>query len=165
MAHKFGGRVGQLRAELAEAYLRVNELSKKEDQQFRRAEKAEAERDALKAAIERVRTIADQWIAQAVDNDQDELVPVLANVGRTILAALAAPETTEKPTPERRRELLRETTLQAMDAGLYGEPAPEMRPAPEVVEARCRSHPTEPCTCPDDQWDLAPETPEETDRD
>jgi hypothetical protein len=32
------------------------------------------------------------------------------------------------PTPARRRELLRELQNQAIDAGLYGEPAPEMRP-------------------------------------
>lgn len=36
-----------------------------------------------------------------------------------------------EPTPERRRELLRELTRVAVEAGTYGEPAPEMRPAPE----------------------------------
>jgi hypothetical protein len=32
------------------------------------------------------------------------------------------------PTPEQRRELLRELTQEAIEAGTYGEPAPEMRP-------------------------------------
>jgi hypothetical protein len=68
--------------------------------QMRRAEKAEAERDALKATVQRVQSIAGQWVAQAAAaDDGDELVPVLANVGRTILRAAL-----NTPTPTTRTE-------------------------------------------------------------
>lgn len=43
----------------------------------------------LQDAIGRVRALADQWVAQAdVADDPHGLVPVLATVGRTVLAAL-----------------------------------------------------------------------------
>jgi ribonuclease D len=67
------------------------------DERVRERDEARAERDALKATVQRVQSIAGQWVAQAAAaDDGDELVPVLANVGRTILAALNTPTPTTR---------------------------------------------------------------------
>lgn len=38
------------------------------------------------------------------------------------------------PTPERRRELLRDLTQEAVEAGTYGQPAPERTPQDDTTE-------------------------------